>query len=161
MIGLIRRLLSKEQRRFLKFCVVGASGVPVNLLCTWIGHHLMFTALDHSWRTAAAYLFGITVSIFTNFLLNDIWTWRDRKSETRGFLGRLLRFYLVCSVASGIQFGIAIGLHLGLHLHYLLSQIIGIGLAMGINFLVNNLWTFEAKKGGGAAEPKTGNHRDP
>jgi putative flippase GtrA len=151
LLQLFRRLLSKEQRRFIKFCVVGTSGIPVNLLCTWAAYHLLFFALDEAWRKAAAYLFGIAVSTFTNFLLNDLWTWRDREKVAEGFLGRMLRFYLVSSVAAGIQFGTAMGLTLGLDLHYLLAQLIGIALATAVNFIVNNIWTFRGKAKAAAA----------
>ena len=141
---LLRRWLSKEQRRFIKFCVVGTSGVPVNLLCTWLGYAFVFGMLDELPRKAGAYLLGIFVSIFTNFLLNDLWTWRDRQGTLQGFAPRLGKFYLVCSLASAIQFGTAMGLTIWLGLHYLLAQVVGIGLAMAINFLVNNAWTFRA-----------------
>lgn len=147
LLKLIRRIFSKEQRRFIKFCIVGGSGVPVNLVCTWGGYHQIFFALDDTWRRAAAYVLGIVVSIFTNFLLNDLWTWRDRQKAARGFAGRMARFYLVSSMAACIQFGVAMGLSEGAGLHYLLAQVAGIAVAMAINFLVNNVWTFRARSG--------------
>ena len=144
-LNLVRRLLSKEQRRFLKFCVVGASGVPVNLFFVWLGYNVVFPSLEDKLRTGAAFLIGLVVSIFTNFLLNDLWTWRDREKAAKGFLGRMARFFVVSSAAAGIQFGTAMGLTLGLDLHYLVAQLIGIALATAVNFIVNNIWTFRAK----------------
>jgi dolichol-phosphate mannosyltransferase len=146
LLGLVRRIFSKEQRRFIKFCIVGASGIPVNLGCTWLAYHWLFFALDETMRKGAASLFGIALSILTNFLLNDLWTWRDRQKATRGFVGRMLRFYLVSSVAALIQWGAAMALALGLDLHLLLAQLAGIALATGVNFLFNNLWTFRKAK---------------
>jgi dolichol-phosphate mannosyltransferase len=145
LLKLIRRILSKEQRRFLKFCMVGASGVPVNLLCTWLGYRFIFAHTRPEIRNAGAFLLGIIISIFTNFLLNDVWTWRDRDKVRGNVLGRLARFYLVCSLASIIQFGTAMALTLWLHFHYLISQLFGIALATAVNFVVNNAWTFRAK----------------
>ena len=145
MLEFVRRILSKEQRRFIKFCVVGGSGVPVNLLCSHLGRTLIFAGLDDTWRTGLAYIFGIVISIFTNFLLNDVWTWKDRDKANRGFAGRLLRFYLVSALGSGIQFGVAMGLSLGLELHFSLSQLVGIAIATGVNFVINNWWTFGDK----------------
>jgi dolichol-phosphate mannosyltransferase len=144
LLKLVRQLLSKEQRRFLKFCLVGTSGVPVNLFFTWLGYRFLFQSLGAETRTAAASLCGILISIFTNFLLNDLWTWGDReKAQGRGpILARLGRFYLVCSIASAIQFGTAMGLGVWLQLHYLVAQLCGIGLAMAVNFVINNAWTF-------------------
>ncbi|MBW2733995.1 MAG: GtrA family protein, partial [Deltaproteobacteria bacterium] len=139
---LLHRFTTPAQRRFIKFCVVGGSGVPVNLFFTWIGHAYVFITLGDEWRKAAAFFLGIMVSIFTNFLLNDLWTWSDRDKSQRGFMGRLARFYLVCSVAAGIQFGVAMALSLWLQWSYLLAQLVGIVLATMINFVANNLWTF-------------------
>ncbi|PIE18860.1 MAG: hypothetical protein CSA65_03930 [Proteobacteria bacterium] len=144
--SLLHRFTTPGQRRFIKFCVVGASGVPVNLAATWLGHSLLFAALSPDWRKAASFLTGIAVSIFTNFLLNDMWTWGEgRATSEHGFLGRLGRFYLACSLAAGLQFGVALSLNRWFHLHYLLAQLAGIALATAVNYAVNNLWTFKTK----------------
>jgi dolichol-phosphate mannosyltransferase len=152
LLNILRRIFSKEQRRFIKFCLVGASGVPVNLVCTWLGHRYLFHGLQPEGRKAAAFLLGILVSILTNFLLNDLWTWRDRDKVSGRFLGRLLRFYLVCSFASAIQFGTAMGLTLWGRFHYLVAQLFGIALATAMNFIINNAWTFRAKPSAPQAE---------
>lgn len=153
---LLHRFTTPAQRRFIKFCVVGGSGVPVNLFFTWIGHAFAFASLSDEWRKAAAFLLGIAVSIFTNFLLNDLWTWGDRDKSQRGFMGRLARFYLVCSVAAGIQFGVAMALSLWMGVGYLLAQLVGIALATVINFVVNNIWTFGADKESGPGDRAKG-----
>ena len=143
LLRLLRRLLSKEQRRFIKFCLVGGSGVPVNLVLTWVGYRLLFAGLGGEARKAA-YVVGILVSILTNFLLNDLWTWKDRHKAEGHFVGRLLRFYLVSSVAALLQFGTAMGLGVWLHLHYLIAQLCGIAVATAVNFVINNAWTFRS-----------------
>jgi putative flippase GtrA len=140
-----RRLFSKEQRRFIKFCLVGMSGIPVNLFFAWIGKVHLFASFDDTLREAAAYLIGIAVSILTNFLLNDLWTWRDRQEQMRGFFGRLLRFYVVCSLASSIQFAASLAVRKGLGVDFLVAPLLGIALATVINFLLNNLWTFRVR----------------
>ena len=143
---ILHRFNTPGQRRVIKFCVVGASDVPVNLAVSWRGHSLLFASMSKNYREAASFLCGIAVSIFTNFVLNDMWTWGDNRADAdHGFLGRLGRFYLVCSMAAGIQFGVAISLSRGLALHYLLSQLAGIALATAVNYAVNNLWTFRNK----------------
>lgn len=144
----MQRLLSPERRRFIKFCVVGASGVPVNLACTWFGYHVLFTLQSDELRKAFSFLLGIAVSIFTNFVLNDLWTWKDReKAASGGFLGRMARFYLVSAVGASLQFGTAMGLSVWLGVHYLLAQAAGIALATAVNYAANNLWTFRGKAG--------------
>ena len=138
----IREILSPEQRRFVKFCVVGASGVPINLLFTWIGFAFLFVAMATDERTACASLLGIAVSILTNFLLNDLWTWADRDKTLRGFWGRLGRFYIVSALAATVQFSVAMVMTKMLLVHYLVAQLCGIAFAMVLNYVANNFWTF-------------------
>ena len=139
-------MLTDERLRFLKFCTVGAGGVPVNLALTWIGFHLLFSGMGEELRHALSFVLGIGVSIFTNFVLNDMWTWRDRTRRgahpASGFSGRLVRFYLVSAAGASLQFGTAMALSLWLDLHYLLAQVCGIALATAVNFGVNNVWTY-------------------
>ena len=147
--NLIRRWFSKEQRRFLKFCLVGASGVPVNLLLVWVGFNYIFVSASGRLQVTLASALGFLVSVFTNFLLNYIWTWADRPKGSSGFFSRCARFYLVCSVGGILQVSASnmvtwLG---GQSAHMaLLGQLCGIGLATVINYLVNNFWTFRKKK---------------
>jgi len=143
----IDKQLTKERRRFLKFCVVGASGVPVNLLFMWIGYNWIFGSLAESMRVSFASGFGFLVSVLTNFLLNDLWTWRDRAKKKGGFAGRLGRFYLVSAAGGAIQIACTTGLS-RVGLHYMLAQLCGIALATAINYVVNNVWTFGDEKNG-------------
>jgi putative flippase GtrA len=168
--GKIRNHITPERMRFLKFCTVGGSGVFVNLFFTWVGYEFLFRRageelvpsainfmqmighapnpdLPEDLRKALAGIFGIIISIFTNFLLNDLWTWSDRDKEGGyHFFIRLMKFYLVSAFAALFQYGIYLFLTTQLNVHYLLSQLIGIAVATPINFLVNNLWTFKIRK---------------
>ncbi|MBK8479708.1 MAG: GtrA family protein [Proteobacteria bacterium] len=143
---LMRRYLSREQRRFVKFCVVGASGVPVNLLCTWLAFRFLGELLPGRSAVAIASLLGIALSIGTNFFLNDLWTWGDRRVSGAGRGDRLLRFYAVASAAASVQYGLAMALVMLLGWHYLLAQLGGIALAMLLNYVANHKWTFRVRR---------------
>ena len=59
--------------RLIKFAIVGTSGVVVNLgllyiLVEWFGLYYMLAAV-----------ISIGSSVLSNYILNDKWTWRDRK----------------------------------------------------------------------------------
>lgn len=58
--------------QFIKFALVGASGTVVNLTLV----HLF--AVIVGWNDYLATAIGFTVSVFTNFILNDIWTFNPR-----------------------------------------------------------------------------------
>lgn len=157
LLAFLRSHMTKDQRRFVKFVFVGASGVPVNLCTVAVTTHVLAGVLAPGHRDTVAYLAGIIVSIFTNFLLNNAWTWGDRTARDRGrFLSRLLRFYVVSSVAAAVQFFTSVGLSAMMRrtetftvalrgefrLYHVLAPLIGILLGLGINFTANHLWTF-------------------
>ncbi len=141
-----------DPKRFIRFCVVGASGVVVNLGVFTVASWLLPQSLQGDARFVAANVAGFVISVLTNFLLNDFWTWGDR--EKRGhahFWSRLLRFYTVSSVAGIVQIGVAYAARSWLAAAGLgwssgvvdkLAVLIGIGVATIINFVANNIWTF-------------------
>ena len=135
MIALIHR-----HRRLLQFGAVGFSGVLVNLAFVWAGQAL-FAAAAPDLRDALSSALGIVVSVLTNFLLNDLWTWRDR-DKGGSWLARLARYGLVSAAAGVLQFGCAMGLRLLLDANLYLAQAAGIGLGTAVNYVINNLWTF-------------------
>ena len=131
------RLRALPVGRFLKFCVVGGSGVFVNY-----GVYLPFTrwlgVLEET-----ALVASIAVSIFTNFLFNEAWTFRDRRTGgLAGKLRRLGRFYLVSLGGAAIQWGVSMLCFRWLGLDDRLAVLVGIGVATAWNFVVNLLWTW-------------------
>ena len=144
----LRERLSPEQRRFIKFCIVGGSGVFVNLAFLAVGQWLT-ADLSPTLSGALASGLGIVVSVFTNFLINSAWTWGDRDVATgaSSWAARLGTYYLASAAAIGIQFGTAQGLYLVLEWNLYLAQCCGILLGTVVNYLANNRWTFASKDG--------------
>lgn len=153
------RLLGSKLGRLVKFGVVGGSGVVVNLGVFWIFFTLLSgSALEEGTRHTLSNGAGVLVSIFTNFLLNDSWTWGDRiKGERQDWLKRLVRYYISCSMAAGIQILTAhlaysmllADLKLALLGHELgpsLAVLIGIACGIAINFPISHLWAFKDAK---------------
>ena len=64
--------------RFVRFGLVGVSGIGVNMAVTAAALATL-PAFTHVDRFSVAIILGIAISIFTNFLLNDRWTWGDRR----------------------------------------------------------------------------------
>mgnify|MGYP002631884079 CR=1 FL=1 len=82
-------------RQFVKFCSVGASGVVVNLGCLWLFQRLGL-------RSSFASAWAIEVSILSNFVVNELWTFREhRHAGSPG--GRAVRFQLVSLVGAALQ----------------------------------------------------------
>ncbi len=135
--SLMRR--TGELIRFVKFCIVGASGVGVNLGLFWV--LTRFAGLKENDFLALAA--GIEASILSNFTLNEFFTFRDRRSAGSSFLTRLFKFNLISLVGAGVQAGVYALLNHVLGIYDLVSNLIGIALATLWNYLVNNWWTWK------------------
>ncbi|NJM97051.1 MAG: GtrA family protein [Phormidesmis sp. RL_2_1] len=89
--------------RFLRFGVVGFSGLFVDLVVFYLLRELMSLPLYLS--TALS----IETAIVNNFLWNDAWTFADLAQKAKGWRARLGRFYkfnLVCLLGAFLQVGI-------------------------------------------------------
>jgi putative flippase GtrA len=118
--------------RFLRFCVVGATGVLVNLF-------LLLLLVDGAglapiWAAPLA----IEASLLGNYLLNRAWTWRDRDRSWWS----LLSYHGVCLLGALVQWVVlALGVHV-LGLHYLLAGLVGVGAGTISNFLLSHHFSF-------------------
>ncbi len=135
----------QECLRLIRFGLVGASGVGVNMALFHLGTKLLFEAMPQVTRNALSGALAVAISILTNFLLNDAWTWRDRRRASRlGLWARMARYYVVAGVAGAVQVGVMLLLSVALGLHETLANLAGISAGIAIKFFVNNLWTFRA-----------------
>ena len=145
-LGLLWERQPEGRQRFLRFAVVGASGVLVNFAFLSIGLWL-FSGWSDSARDAAASALGIAVSIFTNFLLNDVWTWGDRKKGTRkrDVAWRFSTYAVGAGIAAALQFGIAALFRSAFGAHVYLAQAAGIAVGTVVNYIISNKLVFKDK----------------
>jgi dolichol-phosphate mannosyltransferase len=123
--------------RLLKFGIVGASGVIVNMGFLYI--FVEFVKLPYF----IASLIAIELSIISNFSINLVWTWRDRAKEV-SFWTKIFRYHVGAGATAIIgNYLILIGLTEWFGIQYLLSNLIGIAVGTACNFVVNDLWTFK------------------
>jgi dolichol-phosphate mannosyltransferase len=125
----------QNSKTFIKFAIVGASGVLVNL-----GFFTLFLMMGVNKYIASPV--AIELSIIWNFLLNNYWTFRWRKTGSRTRI-RGLKFNLVSIIALGVSYGTFVGLSLAFpdttpQYH----QLIGIIPATLVNYFLNSYWTF-------------------
>ncbi len=145
--------------RFIKFGIVGGSGVFVNL-----GIYALLTRVfglgDELTGRYVSYALSVEISIITNFILNDIWTFSDRGREN-SLPVRFVRFHVVSFLGALINWGIFAVLNwllesgrivligdvalLGksFNVDDLVAGCIGIIGAMMWNFFANLLWTWK------------------
>lgn len=137
LIHLFKLILeSEEDRRFYLFCLVGGSGVVVNLL-------IYKFMLSMGTPIIYAFLISSLVSILSNYLLNNAFTWRMRHSSNRfAWLERMAKYVIVSIAGLCASSGLLSLAHYLLHLSPMLSGVIGIAAGVIINFIVNDKWTF-------------------
>jgi dolichol-phosphate mannosyltransferase len=140
-IDYLKHILSLMARtgelwRFVKFIAVGLSGIAVNEGVLW----LLTEFASLAYYVSA--IFGIEASIISNFVLNDYFTFKDRRAG-KSFPARLLRFNVTCLAGAGIQYGLLLLFTSVIGVHYLLSNLIGIVVAFLWNYFVNSLWTWK------------------
>ncbi len=126
-----------ELFRFAKFCLVGLSGILINLGLLWLLTE--FAGLFYLISAAIS----IESSIISNFALNSYFTFADRGSPgAKSFFSRLLKFNLVSLASLVANMGVLWLLTEGFGVYYLLSNLCGIAVATLWNYLVNTWWTW-------------------
>jgi len=127
--------------RFIKFGIVGGSGILVNMGFLWF-----FTEMVGLYYLISSVL-AIALAMISNFIWNDLWTWGDRgEPGVKAYLSRMAKFILVSSIAAYIgNLGVLWILTHYFHIYYLISNLIGIAVGTILNYSVNNFWTFKSK----------------
>lgn len=141
-IDYLRHLFSLMARTgelgmLIKFMLVGLSGVIVNEGLYWLLTRFGGLAA-YDWL---AVIIGIEVSIITNFILNDTFTFAGRR-RGKSFMGRLLKFNLICLAGAAIQWGLFMLFTRAFGVYDLLSNFIGIVVAFLWNYFINRNWTW-------------------
>ena len=127
-------------KRLVQFGLVGLSGVGVNWGTFWL-----LTRMAHLVDLAAIPL-AVGASIITNFILNDIWTFRDKRvARIDATLSRAWKFALVSLGATAIYYAIYTPLTDLLHVYDLAAYALAIAVGTIWNFSVNVLWTWRTR----------------
>jgi dolichol-phosphate mannosyltransferase len=131
----IPRLRFNRSRVFAKFCIVGASGVLVNM-----GAYAGLTRLAGMPMEFASPV-AIELSILSNFALNHLWTFKWRQSSG-SWRRKLAQFHLVSSVAALVNYGVLLGLVKSFGIWDIGANLVGIAAGTMINYGMNSLWTW-------------------
>jgi len=127
-------------RKFIKFCIVGGSGVFVDM-------GVLFLLADSStlaWPIPASKILAAEIAMLNNFIWNDSWTFRDcslRENAFRDRIVRLLKFNLICSggiVIAVVTLQVLVSLFaINLYLANFVAIIAATGWNFGMNYAFN------------------------
>jgi dolichol-phosphate mannosyltransferase len=131
-----------EWKKIGKFGFVGLSGVLVN-----IGSLYLFTEYVGLYYVISS-IVAIEISILSNFLLNDCWTFKLKEKSDTYIQNRLQRFFsfqCISVVGLIINIGILYFLTDFFGIYYLVSNLIGIIIVFFWNYLINRHVTWKLK----------------
>ena len=135
----IPRLGFRNLEDFMKYSLVGVSGVFVNL-----GLYLFLTRY-YEISEVVAPLIAIESALISNFILNNFWTFGKRITQSR-IRVKFVKFHLVSGFSALINYSAFLTLFLVFGLYDILANLIGIGFAAIVNYLINSNWTWKDNK---------------
>ncbi len=142
------RIRYRRARTFLAFCLVGLSGVAVNLGA--------FTLL-YRWgvNRFVASPAAIEISILTNFTLNNALTFNGRRNGDRPWK-KALKFNLVSLASLVVSYGVFVALSVAFpDVAPQYHQLAGIVPGTLVNYFFNSRWTFREEAPARANTPSS------
>ena len=121
--------------RFLLFSLIGALGVGTHLLTLWFGTHLLALAFP------IAQAIATLVAMTGNFLLNNLFTYRDRRLRGRRLVTGLISFYAVCGAGGAANVGVA-SYVAGGHHSWWLAGLAGAAVSVVWNYAMSSIFTW-------------------
>jgi putative flippase GtrA len=119
--------------KFLKFCIVGFSGMIIDFGTTWLLKERVKI------NKYIANSIGFTLAATSNYLLNRFWTFQ---SENTRIVSEYLSFVLISVIGLGINNLVLYLLIEKLKLNFYLSKLFAIAVVTLWNFSMNALITF-------------------
>lgn len=119
--------------KFLKFCIVGFSGMVVDFGVTWLCKE------KFRWNKYVSNSIGFILAATNNYLWNRLWTFQSTNTNIPVEYGK---FFLIAAIGLGINNLTIYILHGKLKMNFYLSKLIAVGIVTIWNFVMNYLFTF-------------------
>lgn len=119
--------------KFLKFCVVGASGMLIDFGTTWLLKERIKV------NKYVANSTGFILAATSNYILNRIWTFQSNDPQ---IASQYISFIIISLVGLGINNMVIYILNDRLRYNFYLSKLFAIAVVTLWNFLMNLLITF-------------------
>jgi len=119
--------------KFVKFGIVGFSGVLVDFSITFICKEYLKI------QKYVANGIGFTIAATTNYFLNRIWTFHSTNPNVLIEFGR---FFVIALIGLGINSAIVWAMTSKLKVNFYLSKVVATIVVTAWNFLINAYYTF-------------------
>lgn len=122
--------------RFLSFAAIGGIGVVVHFAILTALFELM--KVEFAWSQGAAAI----VAMVSNYALNNVITYRDRRKKGWRWVTGLVSFMLVCSLGTFANVGIANYMYAG-ETNWAVAALLGIIVGAVWNYAVTSIYTWK------------------
>lgn len=126
--------------RLISFALVGGTGVIVNLVTMALFFQLVGTSFPLAQAT------GFLASLTSNFLLNNMLTYSDRRLTGWGLVMGWFTFAIACSIGGIANVGVANWIYLDSN-PWILASIAGIAVGTVWNFFASSILTWRVRTG--------------
>jgi putative flippase GtrA len=135
-LGLLRTKAERHKDTLLKFVLIGASALVLNLILLWV-----FTDLWKIYYVASGVL-ASQISIVWNFIWHDNWTWGKVRKE-KGLVARFTAFeaiYVSSIIANTVLLYVFTEYF---KQHYIVSMVLAVGMTFMYNYFMHSKVTFK------------------
>jgi len=119
--------------KFVKFGIVGFSGVIVDFSITFICKEYLRI------QKYISNAIGFTIAATTNYMLNRIWTFQ---SHNPNIMIEFTRFFIIALIGLGINSAIVWAMAGKLKVNFYISKLVATLVVTAWNFLINAYYTF-------------------
>jgi dolichol-phosphate mannosyltransferase len=105
----------------------------------------LFAGVAKGARLDYALPLAIAIATTYNFFWNRLWTWRERRDQdAKGISAQFLKYVGATLIGSSLQYVLTryLASDTGFALHYGIANLLAIGMASIVNFLINDRITF-------------------
>jgi dolichol-phosphate mannosyltransferase len=124
--------------RFLLFSLIGGLGVITHIVMLWVSVFLLGAQFAVAQATATV------VAMTGNFLLNNLFTYRDRRLRGGRLVTGLISFYAICAAGAVANVGAASYLF-GNHQAWWLAGIAGAAVSVVWNYAMSSIFTWSPR----------------
>lgn len=119
--------------KFLKFCLIGFSGMLVDFGVTWLCKEIF------KWNKYVSNSIGFVLAATNNYIWNRWWTFQSDNANIPIEYGK---FFLISIIGLGLNNLVVYLLHEKLKWNFYLAKLIAVGVVTVWNFTMNYRFTF-------------------
>jgi dolichol-phosphate mannosyltransferase len=117
--------------RFIRFSIIGVSGLVVNQAGVWAGMNLLNLTEYYS------LVVGIELSLISNYFLNNFWTFHDYRHKGLKMISGVILYHIISLTGAVINYSTAILFINRFQLNIYISNFIGVMISAVWNYRIN------------------------